>query len=458
MRTTHFWGDPVAALTIRSGNIMALHHAFSSLLPRCFGCTVGAGLSLILGVSSAGYGQEPAEAPPAAVAPAQAPPLSLEDCLRIGRENQPSLKAAYASLVAAQYGQQGLNDIRFGSRFSRELPIRKQQSAFGVSAAAANLAQVQRDVDCSVARTYFSVLYARDQRKVAEQIVLRLKAAVANGETLLGKEGAPPDLNPLSITKAKALLSQVESRVAETTSGLQRATAGLREAMGVSQDFPINVAEGNLPEPLLGVNKRQIIDLAVSLRGEVGQAQSAVCITRLEVQAQEATWRVKRPTSAAGGDMHARPIPTGSFGDDYKPGAIGLDFPTLFVGPREDRVQRACQTSMRAEAALEKARNLVALEAEDAFLKWEEAITKIEKYKKSSSETEVAAKRAISALESGVIQSYRDVLEILALGAQTQAFLNEATYKHAVALTELERVTAGGFAAGAAIPRPSPQP
>ena len=29
MNSTHFWGDLVAALTIRSGYIMALHHAFS---------------------------------------------------------------------------------------------------------------------------------------------------------------------------------------------------------------------------------------------------------------------------------------------------------------------------------------------------------------------------------------------------------------------------------------------
>jgi outer membrane protein TolC len=228
--------------------------------------------------------------------------------------------------------------------------------------------------------------------------------------------------------------------------------------MGVGQDFPLNVAEGKLPEVLPGVNKRQIIDLATSLRGEVGQAQDAACIARLEIRAQEATRRVKRPTAAAGGDIHARPVPTGSFGEDYKPGAIGLDFPTIFVGPREDRVNRACATSQRAEAVVEKARNLVALEAEDAYLRWEEAVTKIGHYKKSSSETEILAQRAASALESGVIQSYRDVLEILALSAQTKAYLNEAYYKHAVALTELERVTAGGFAAGAAIPRPSSQP
>jgi outer membrane protein TolC len=433
---------------------MAPHQVRRLQIPKLIRSALAAGLPILLGSPVIAIAQQP----PTAVSPVQAPALSLQDCLRLGRENQPSIRAAQASLSASQTAQRGLNEIRFGSRLAKDLPIRKQQSALGISAAAANLAQAEKDVDCSVARLYFGVLYARDQKKVADQIVLRLRAAAANGETLLGKEGAPADLNPLSVGKAKALLSQVESRVEETKRGLQQATAALREAMGVGRDFAFEVPEGSLPEPLLGIDKRQIIDMAMSMRGEVSQAQSAACITRLEVQAQGASRFVKRPSAAAGGDMHAKPIPTGSFGDDYKPGAIGLDFPTMFVGPRETRMQRACELSQRADAVVDKAVNLVALEAEDAYLKWEEAIAKIGHYKKSSTETEALAKRALSALESGVIQSYRDVLEILALGAQTQAFLNEARYKHAIALTELERVTAGGFAAGAAIPRPAPQP
>ncbi len=44
--------------------------------------------------------------------------------------------------------------------------------------------------------------------------------------------------------------------------------------------------------------------------------------------------------------------------------------------------------------------------------------------------------------------SYRDILEMQVLLAQYRAEFNEALYKHAVALTELERVTGGGFAAG----------
>ncbi len=373
------------------------------------------------------------------------PRLTLVDCLNIGRTHQPSIQAARASLGTAQAAQRGLQAIRLGSRLSRELPVRKQQSAHGVAAAAANLEQVRHDVGASIARLYFSVIYAREQLKVAEEISDRLQATVAVGEALLGQRGAPADLNSLSIERAKLFRSLAQSRVDEARRGLGRAKAALREAMGVGPDFEFDVPQEPLPKMLTGVEKDHIVGLAQCHRGEVSMAEHGLAISQLEMQAQAAMRRVKRPTAAAAGDVHARPVPTGSFGDDYKPGAIGLDFPTLFVGPREIRVQRAAEVAARSTAATEKARNLVTLEAEDTYYRWEETVQKIAKFTQAAKDAEELAKRASSALDSGVIQSYRDVLEILVLGAQIRANLNEALYNHAVALTELERVTGGAF-------------
>jgi hypothetical protein len=42
------------------------------------------------------------------------------------------------------------------------------------------------------------------------------------------------------------------------------------------------------------------------------------------------------------------------------------------------------------------------------------------------------------------------------LVGQEKAQFNEANYKHAVALTEFERVTAGGFPAGITVPPAAP--
>lgn len=396
--------------------------------------------SVALGVTAIARGQGPA--------PGTVPVYRLSDCLSIARQQQPALQAAAASLAAAQTGQRGLHEIRFGALLARDLPVRRQQASWGVNAASANLTQVECDTNCAVARTYYSVIYAREQRKVAEQVVLRLKVTVANGETLLGKEGAPDDLTPVSIAKAKFFLAMSQKKQLEAERGLQRALAGLKEAMGLPPGSEFAVAEDKMPEPLAAVDKTTVINLAVARRGEVAQAESAVNISCLEVSAQSRLRGVRRPTAAAGGDMHARPIPTGSFGDDYKPGAIGLDFPTMFVGPKATRVQRASELTVRAQAASDKARNLVALDAEDAWLRWEEALAGIKLMTPAVEEIEKSANMAQSAVESGVIKSYRDVLELHVAAAQGRAELNTAKYQHMIALTELERATAGGYPAG----------
>jgi outer membrane protein TolC len=406
---------------------------------------VVAGLSFLLGVPASLPAADPATAAPVTSTPAAAPALTLEDCLHLGRTHQPSIAAAAASLASAQDARRGLDGIKFGARLSKELPIRKDQSCHGIAAAQANLCQVQRDVDASVARLYYSVIYARMQLKVAQQITDRLKAVIAVGETLLGKEGAPADLTAAQLSKAKLQLPNAQARVLEATRGLQRATAALREAMGMCPEFEFTVAGDKLPDVVKNVTKDELVRLATCMRGEVQMANQGAAISQLEIDAQAAARRVKRPTAAAGGDFHSRPVPTGSFGDDYKPGAIGLDFPSMFVGPKEIRMQRASDVLGRSAAAAEKVHNLVALEAEDTFFKWEEAVAKIANYTQAAKDAEALSQRMTSALDSGVIQSYRDVLETLVLGAQIQSYLNEALYNHAVALTEIERVTNGGF-------------
>jgi outer membrane protein TolC len=404
-----------------------------------------AGISLIVPAQALQSAEPPVAPVQSTAAPANVPVLNLADCLHLGRCNQPSIRAGQASLGAAQQARSALNDLGILARFSRELPYRKDQACHGIAARSANLRQVYRDVDASVARLYYAVIYAREQKKVAESIVARLKAVVANGQTLLGKEGAPADLNPFQITKAKGYLAISEARVFEADRGLSRATSALREAMGFGPELQFQVAEDKLPAPVQGIDRDQILQLAMSCRGEVEMAQHGAAVTCLEIQAQMAVYRKKRMTAAGPGDVHANPVPTGSFGDDYKPGAIGLDYPSFFVGPRDDRVKRACEINERAGAAAEKSRILVALEADDAWLKWDESIKKIARFTESVKEEKDAADKAEQALVSGVSQSYRDVLEMMVLAAQSQAHLNEALYNHAVALTDLERATGGAF-------------
>ena len=67
--------------------------------------------------------------------------------------------------------------MRLASLISRELPIRKQQAAQGVTIAAAGLDQAEWETIYAVTRNYFSVIYASKQEAVARGLVNKLKAA-----------------------------------------------------------------------------------------------------------------------------------------------------------------------------------------------------------------------------------------------------------------------------------------
>ena len=71
--------------------------------------------------------------------PCDGAPLTLEECIRIGLEQQPALNAARASLAAAEDQRRALDNMRLAGLLSRELPVRKQQAALGVTIAVAAL-------------------------------------------------------------------------------------------------------------------------------------------------------------------------------------------------------------------------------------------------------------------------------------------------------------------------------
>src|SRR5262249_4235269 len=94
--------------------------------------------------------------------------------------------------------------------------------------------------------------------------------------------------------------------------------------------------------------------------------------TSLEVEAQRRLFGPTARTFANGSDIHALPLPQGARSPDYRPGAVGLEMPVTLNGPRSRRVEQAEAYAGRAGAVAEKTRNLIALEAEDAYLRYAE--------------------------------------------------------------------------------------
>ena len=121
------------------------------------------------------------------------------------------------------------------------------------------------------------------------------------------------------------------------------------------------------------------------------------------------------------------------------------------------RVERARDMQDRANAVVDKTRNLITLEVEDAFLKWREAARKVALLERTP---DVASKLADNLqtrfAEKGNVPA-EDVVRSYLVASQAQAQYNEAVYQHALALAALERVTAGGFNAGL-VPLAPPRP
>src|SRR5262249_8652055 len=116
--------------------------------------------------------------------------------------------------------------------------------------------------------------------------------------------------------------------------------------------------------------------------------------------------------------------------------------------PRSARVERARDLNDRASAVVDKTRNLITLEVEDAFLKWRQAARQVALLEKTP---DVASKLADNLqsrfAEKGNVPA-EDVVRQYLVASQAQASYNEALYHYALELATLERVTAGGFKAG----------
>jgi outer membrane protein TolC len=370
-----------------------------------------------------------------------AEPLELQTCIQIALQRQPALAAYRASQAAAEIGASSLQNLRVPTFLARDLPYRRQQACLGVVIARAKVLQAELETTYAVTRTYLSVLYARQQHAMLVQAVEALRERQKEAKEILDK-GLRRDLTERTLQRIAVYEQVAESRRHEAEEGINRARAALREAMGVGPDFPLEVA-GELAFVPFEVEREQIVELALTRRPELVQASNAAAVVALEVPAQHARCRTQVQTFAAGSDLHANPVPQGSSNGDYRPGAVGLEMPPNLVGSRKARVERARAYQARAEAVVEKTRNLIALEAEDAYFKWLELSRKAAQLRQAAESAE--------RLAEDIRQDYRnmrgpttyeDALNARVLASQLRAQATEALYQYNLAVAALVRVTA----------------
>ena len=133
---------------------------------------------------------------------------------------------------------------------------------------------------------------------------------------------------------------------------------------------------------------------------------------------------------------------------EYRPGALAPEMPTTLVGRRGDRMERARNFGDRADAVVDKTRNLITLEATDAYLRWEETSRKVAATRRSATAGTRLANHTREDFRADQKVKIEDVLTNEVLAGQARSSANEALYQYLLSLAALQRVTAGGFHAG----------
>lgn len=395
---------------------------------------------------------------------------------RLALQNQPALAAYRASLCVAQTKVEAINKIGgIASLIRKDLEIRKEQVQHGVLAAQAQLSVAAWETLYGVTRNYWSCVYAQEVLEIANEALdpnnktglLWLRQLVK--DTVEGV-GGRRDLVEWHITSLDLVVEGLKAKKIEAEIGLERARAAMREAMGVPPDFPIHIpCKGQMPWLAVEVERCKVIEHAMKRRGEITQTMVFREVSALEVQAQQKGSHIsfKGETFATGSDIHVQSVPMQVANGEYRPGGVGPEMPGVLPGKRDDRVLQAHHYAGRADAVVAKTKQLLTLQAEDAYWKYEKATREVEAYRKvvdlADKLKEKVPSEFANQLSEKVAQkrpkpSFDDVLVTILKGSQVQLNLFEARYQRLLALTLLERVTAGGINPGFDEPLPLRQP
>ena len=119
-------------------------------------------------------------------------------------------------------------------------------------------------------------------------------------------------------------------------------------------------------------------------------------------------------------------------------------------GRQCDRVAIASSYAERSQAVVEKTRNLVRLEVEQAVLRYQEARCKLRDLEKGIRHAEEATSGMRALLEKPERPriSLESLLGTGLVSSQLRTQANEARYQMLIALVTIERATAGTFCAG----------
>jgi outer membrane protein TolC len=351
----------------------------------------------------------------------------------------------------------------------KDLDVRREQVQFGLQAAQAQMSVAAWETLYAVTRNYWSAVYAQEQLAMADEA---LDPEKVGGLRWLRKtvddiyqEAGRKDLREWSVTGIDVVIEGVVARKIEAEVGMNRAMAAMREAMGVPCDYPIVIPKDvRMPWIEISICKADVVAAAQARRGEITQAMVFKEVSGLEVQAQGKAhpWSMQGETFASGSDIHVISVPMQMANGEYRPGAVGPEMPAKLAGYRQDRVNQASLLADRAGSVVEKTRQLMILQAEDAYWKFERATREVEANRKALKIAETTKDKIADEFRPvaplGARPNLDDLMGAGLKSAQFKFSINQARYERLLALTYLERVTAGGVNPGFDGPLPIDDP
>src|SRR5262249_33881461 len=160
--------------------------------------------------------------------------------------------------------------------------------------------------------------YAREQERLARSVVDRLSAIEKTARDQVNAGAA--NVATSDVQRTTVYLRMAGTRQIQASKGVDRALASLKEAIGLDACVSVDVPAGQLIEPVVHLDRDEVVAAALTRRGDLVQAGVTADATCLEVAAQDSSLRKRMNTFAAGFDIHSRSVPHGVRNSEYRPG------------------------------------------------------------------------------------------------------------------------------------------
>lgn len=297
-----------------------------------------------------------------------------------------------------------------------------------------SLLATSQQLIAQVKRSYYELLRACGQADAAQAAVNVAAVRLKNTEARY-KEGTVPKFD---LTTAQVDLANLNQNLIAAQSRVNIAQANLNRVLGLPADTPTQVAKGAIPVEIFEVDIPKAAKTAVERRPEIKIQQRSIAINKTNIALQRTA---AKPSLGIAG--HYDYVSTQAFSTSNTSwvAAATLSIPVWDGGVTKAKVDQAYADLYSAQDTLAQTEQRISQEVSNAALVLVEAAKRTKTTAENVKLAEEALRLANVRYEAGIAV----LVEVTNAESQlTQARFNEvnALYDYAIALAELQRVTA----------------